>query len=258
MTDAATTIIVISDTEVFQALVTLDPSKSTGIDGIGLNVLKHSVHTLYVPIHHLINLCLTRCSMPSEWKIHQITPIFKACDRAYVNNYRAISLLCCVSKVLELIIFDKIISLVSQQISFSQFGFLCHHSSVQQFLTFVNKIINTFKNKSNYDVIYLDFKKAFGRVPYRELLYKLRAVGILGSLWKWFENYLTSHLQYVAINSSVSELRPVKFGVRQGSIFGPLLFNIYIYHRLPYINPTLRHLSICRRHQMCKIDSIPA
>ena len=129
------------------------------------------------------------------------TPMFKACDRAYVKNYRPISLLCCISKVLELIIFDKIISLVSQQISFSQFGLMRHHSSLQQFLIFVYKIIKTFKSKSNYDVIYLDFS-----VPHRELLYKLRAVGILGSLWKWFENYLTSQLQYVAINGSVSEL----------------------------------------------------
>ena len=91
------------------------------------------------------------------------------------------------------------------------------------FLIFVYKIINTFKSKSNYDVIYLDFS-----VPHRELLYKLRAVGILGSLWKWFENYLTSQLQYVVINGSVSELLPVKFGVPQGSILGQLLFNIYI------------------------------
>ena len=79
-----------------------------------------------------------------------------------------------------------------------------------------------------YDVIYLDFKKAFDSVPHRELLHKLRSVGVWGSLWKWFECYLTSRLQCVAINGSVSELLPVMSGVPQVSILGPLLFIIYI------------------------------
>ena len=130
-------------------------------------------------------------------------------------------------KVLECLIFDKIIGLVSQQISASQFGFMHHHSSLQQLLIFVSEIINSFENQRNYDVIYLDFKKVFDIVPHRELLYKLRPVGVLGSLWKWFENYLTSRLQCLAVNDSVSELL-VMSGVPQRSILDPLLFIIYI------------------------------
>ena len=110
--DAAITNIDISDTEVYEALAALDPSKSSGIDGIGPNILKHGAQALYVPLHHLFNLSLTHCSMPSEWKIHQITPIFKDGDRANIKNYRPISLFCCISKVLERLIFDKIIGLV--------------------------------------------------------------------------------------------------------------------------------------------------
>ena len=92
----------------YEALAALDPSKSSGIDGIGPNILKHGAQALYVPLHHLFNLTLTHCSMLSEWKIHQITPIFKAGDRANIKNYRPISLLCCISKVLERLIFDKL------------------------------------------------------------------------------------------------------------------------------------------------------
>ena len=156
--DAATTNIDISDSEVYEALAALDPSKSSGIDGIGTNILKLGALALYVLLHHLFNLSLTHCSIPSEWKIHQITPILKAGDRANIKNYRPISLLCCTSKVLERLI-DKIIGFVSKQISASQFGFMRHYSSPQQLLIFVREIINSFENKRNYDVIYLDFKK---------------------------------------------------------------------------------------------------
>ena len=138
------------------------------------------------------------------------------------------SYVCCTSKVLERLIFDKVIGFVSKQISATRFGFMRHLSSPQQLLIFVREIINSFENKRNYDVIYLDFKKAFDSVPHRELLHKLRSVGVWGSLWKWIENYLASRLQCVAINGSVSELLPVMSGVLQGNILGPLLFIIYI------------------------------
>ena len=156
--DAACTNIDISDSEVYEALAALDPSKSFSIDGIGTNVLKHGAQALYVPLHHLFNLSLTHCSIPSQWKIHQITPILKVGDRANIKNYRPISLLCCTSKVLERLIFDKIIGFVSKQISASQFGFMRHYYSSQQLLIFIREIINSFENKRNYNVIYLDFK----------------------------------------------------------------------------------------------------
>ena len=84
--DAAITNIDISDSEVYEALAALDPSKSSGIDGIGTNILKLGAQALYVPLHHLFNLSLTHCSIPSEWKIHQITPILKAGERANIKN----------------------------------------------------------------------------------------------------------------------------------------------------------------------------
>ena len=169
----ASTNIVISDTDVYSVLASFDPSKSSGIDGIGPKVLKHSALALYIPFHHLFSLCMTQCSIPSEWKMDRITPIFKAGDRMSVKNYRPISLLCNVSKVLERLIFDKVSPFVTRQITMSQFGFLRNHSSVQQILKFLNNIVNQMDNKCQCDVIYLDFRKAFYSVPHKELLHKL-------------------------------------------------------------------------------------
>lgn len=100
--------ITITDEEVYQALIRLDPSKASGADGISPRILKSCALPLCSPIHHLFSLCLTKHLWPSEWKLHRITPLYKSKDRTSVSNYRPISLLCIISKVLERLIYDKI------------------------------------------------------------------------------------------------------------------------------------------------------
>ena len=128
--------ITLSDSDVYSELTSLDPTKSSGTDAIGPKLLKVGAIALYIPLHHVFKLCLSKCSIPSKWKIHRIIPIFKAGDKTSVQNYQPISLLCCVSKVLERLIFNKISDFVTQQIYPSQFVFLRGHSSVQQLLSF--------------------------------------------------------------------------------------------------------------------------
>ena len=139
---------------------------------------------LYVPRFTFINttLCtnfgtngapISKHYIPEEWRIHLIIPIFKSGDRSAVKNYRPISLLCTISKVLERIVFAHIIDFVSNSISPMKFGFLQNHSTLQQLLVFLRDIYNSFTHNTPTDVLYLDFKKAFDSVSHNELLFKL-------------------------------------------------------------------------------------
>ena len=93
----------ISESEAYNILDTLDPTKAMGI---GPKLLKHCALALFQPLHHLFSLSLTQHYIHEEWRIHQITPIHKSGDRSLVNNYRPISPLCTVSKVLDKIIYN--------------------------------------------------------------------------------------------------------------------------------------------------------
>ena len=134
------------------------------------------------------------------------------------------------SKVLESIIYAKVIPFIYPQLNECQFGFLQNRSCLTQLLSSFSQIYDSLENKNHCDVIYLDFKKAFDSVPHNELLFKLWHVGITGPLWLWFKNYLTSRSHFVLLDfvSSDVHVLPVLSGVPQGSVLGPLLFLIYV------------------------------
>ena len=171
-----------------------------------------------------------------------ITPVFKKGDKTNVVNYRPISLLCIISKVLESIVYDKVAPFIRPLLSKQQFGFLKHHSCLTQLLLSFAQITDAVEHKCACSAIYLDFCIAFDFVPHGELLYKLWKIGITGPLWCWLRNYLSHRKHYVSLNGVGSPSLPVLSGVPQAA-FSDLFFSSSI--SMTYQTESLTQLLLC-------------
>ena len=214
-----------TEQEVIDALNNLKPNKARGIDNIAPVILKNCAFALALPIHHLFTISLHSRNLPCEWKIHKIIPVFKSGDKTSVANYRPISLLCVISKALERLVYDKVIDTIAPSITPHQFGFQSNASTQQQLLIYFHQLITS---REEINTIYIDFRKAFDSVPHNGLLVKLWNIGITGTLWNWFNSYLSNRSQCVSVENRLSDCLPVISGVLQGSILGALLFLIFI------------------------------
>ena len=220
--------IVLNESEVLDCLLNLDQTKTGGPDDISARLLKTVANEITPSLTRLFNLSLRLGEVPSIWKQANVTPVPKVGDVHCVENYRPISLLCIVSKVLEKCIYNRCYDSISGIAHHLQHGFLRGRNCTTQLIQVYHKILKALDNKHSVDVIYLDFQKAFDKVSHHLLLRKLSKHGFYGSIFNWFKSYLSGRIQRVALDGHYSEWLDVTSGVPQGSILGPLLFILYI------------------------------
>ena len=215
---------------VLKVLTSLNVSKACGPDLIPARLLKEGATSICASLAHLFQLSLDSGTLPSDWTTANVVPVFKRNDRHQPSNYRPISLTSLVVKVMEKIVHCQIMEALESHklISSFQFGFRCGHSTVDLLLRTIHDMAISLEKRSSVHCLLLDFSKAFDSVPHQRLLLKLEAIGIRGYLLQWIRSFLTNRLQRVVINGRYSPWLPVKSGVPQGSILGPLLFILYV------------------------------
>lgn len=186
------------------------------------------------PLLKLVNLCITEGVFPEFMKKGTVTPLFKKGNRKLVTNYRPITIIPTLAKVLEKILYNQLYSYfeTNQLFDDHQFGFRKKKCTTQAIQKLVDNIYSAFENKSPIASIHFDLSKAFDTVDHSLLLYKLQHYGLNESSIMLIRSYLSNRFQSVKIETVdgpvFSETLNVNLGVPQGSCLGPLLFIIFI------------------------------
>ena len=209
-------------------IISLNAKKSVGYDNIPPKVLKESVCAVKEPLTLIFNTSVNECTFPSKLKFANISPLFKKDDNTNKKNYRPISILPVVSKIFERVFLQQMSNFVSNIISPYLCGFRKGYSTQHALLRLMNKLNISLDKKHKVGLFMMDLSKAFDCVPHDLLIAKLDAYGFERDALKLIYSYLKDRNQRVKINADYSSWQEILTGVPQGSVLGPLLFNLFL------------------------------
>ena len=229
-TDGKFELLQVSNAFVLKEIENMSDDKATGNDGISCRILKMARFIIADSLTCLINRSITTGYVPKGWKEARVIPIYKTGDMSTPNNYRPISVLPIVSKILEKAVHFQLFEFLDKNdILFpNQSGFRPLHSTATALMKLVNQWSSNIDNNKLTGVAFIDLRKAFDTVDHNILLNKLEAIGCSDTSIKWFRSYLSNREQMVCFKGVMSRSSKVLMGVPQGSILGPLLFSLYI------------------------------
>lgn len=218
--------ILTTNEEVLELMKNVDTSKACGHDGIGNKIIQFCSYGFSPGLTSFINLSLRLGQYPSQWKLANVIPIYKKDNRHCKNNYRPVSLLPCLSKLCEKIVFIRLYDFLTDigYLYKFQSGFRPGDSTVNQLTYLVHQIYSALDSGKEVRLAFLDISKAFDKVWHDGLICKLESLGVCNPLLNWLRSYLGNRKQRVVLEGSTSGWRSIDSGVPQGSV----LFLIYI------------------------------
>ena len=216
--------------EIHDLILALNDTKAVGPGSIPTRLLKIVAPTISDLLCQIINLSFKNGIFPNCIKEANIIPVHKKEAHNIIGNYRPISLLSNVGKIIEKLIHIRVYSFLTKNDLFftNQFGFRNHHNTNHALIQITEKLRHAIDNGQFACGVFVDLQKAFDTVEHSILLHKLNYYGIRGVANDWFKSYLTNRQQHVTVYGKKSRKLDIKHGVPQGSVLGPLLFLIYI------------------------------
>ena len=215
---------------ILKQLTDLNPQKSSGVDNISGKFLKDGAKVLALPISQICNLSIKHSIFPRDCKIAKIVPLYKKGCRTDPKNYRPISLLPIVSKIIERTVHKQLQEYLDNSDILYKFqsGFRSNHSTDTSLSYLSEKILSGFDSGQLTGAIAIDLQKAFDTIDHKILLNKMKLMGFSETVILWFNSYLSNRVFKISLNNTLSDPAGINCGVPQGSILGPLLFSLYV------------------------------
>ena len=203
--------------------------RAYGSDHVHPAFLRYGGREFYAALCELFNYSYRHSVVPLQWTQSLVVPLYKDGDKTSANSYRPISLTSCIMRTMEHLIQERLIALVSDRLHPYQYGFRPRHSTYNAIHHMLEDLHTTARTspKSTIPVVFLDLRKAFDRVWHDGLLDMLRRRGVRGRIWLWLRAFISNRCSCVVNNGSSSGWFLQRYGVPQGAVLSPVLFNIF-------------------------------
>ena len=214
--------------EVFKEINKLKTGKACGYDKIPAKILRSGTTALCIPLANIINRCIDDAVFPDHCKHAVVSAVYKKNDCLKKDNYRPVSVLTALSKVFESITCEQLMAFFKHVMSHEISAYRQMYSTNNVILKCIEEWKSAFDDKMVVGCVAMDLSKAFDSIPHNLLIAKLYAYGISYNSCKLVKSYLSDRMQCVKLNDNYSKWQCIQRGVPQGSLMGPILFNVYI------------------------------